>query len=126
MTTMEQVEENIRILSEADPGSLTAEEHEMIRNVAAEYNKLIRYSCTGCRYCMPCPAKIDIPDVIGRYNDWYVYEGNNKIMNDFYIWVPSDGRPSACKTCKACEDHCPQHLPVSEIMKKAKEIFETR
>lgn len=124
MSTMEQVDENIRILSEADPGSLTEEEHKLIRNVSDEYNKLIRYSCTGCQYCMPCPVKINIPDIIGRYNDWFVYEGNDKIMEDFRTWVNPKALPSVCIACKACENHCPQHLPVSGIMEKAKEIFE--
>jgi predicted aldo/keto reductase-like oxidoreductase len=124
MTTMEQVEENIRILDQADPDSLTEDEHKLIQTVADEYNKLIKYSCTACRYCMPCPVKIDIPDIIGRYNDWFVYEGNEKIMQDFRMWVPADGRPSVCKDCKACEEHCPQQLPVSEIMQKAKAVFE--
>lgn len=124
MSNMEQVDENIRILSEADPGSLTETEHRIIKDVAASYNNLIRYSCTGCQYCMPCPLKINIPDIIGRYNDWYVYEGNDKIMEDFHMWVNPKALPSVCKACKACEDHCPQHLPVSEIMQKAKEIFE--
>lgn len=124
MTCMEHVDENIRVLSEADPDSLTEEEHRIIQSVADEYNNLIRYSCTGCQYCMPCPVKINIPDIIERYNDWFVYEGNEKIMQDFRTWVNPKALPSACKDCKACEGHCPQHLPVSEIMKKAQEIFE--
>lgn len=124
VSTMEQADENIGILSEADPGSLTEAEHKLIQNVADEYNNLIQYSCTGCQYCMPCPVKINIPDIIGRYNDWFVYEGNEKIMNDFKTWVNPKAMPSVCEECGACESHCPQHLPVPEIMKKAKEIFE--
>jgi len=126
MTSMEQLDENIRILSEADPNSLTETEHKIIKSVADEYNNLIRYSCTGCKYCMPCPVKINIPDIIGRYNDWFVFEGNQKIMQDFNLWVSPKARPSVCESCKACEDHCPQHLPISEIMKKAKSVFESR
>jgi predicted aldo/keto reductase-like oxidoreductase len=34
------------------------------------------------------------------------------------------GRASVCKACRACEKHCPQHLPVTEIMEKAKAVFE--
>lgn len=124
MTTMEQVDENIRILSEADLGSLTETEQKIIKNVADAYNNLIQYSCTGCKYCMPCPVKIDIPDLIGRYNDWFVFEGNQKIRDDFYTWVHPKARPSACEACKACESHCPQHLPISGIMTKAKAVFE--
>lgn len=126
MTSMEQLSENIRILSEAEPNSLTETEHKIIERVADEYNNLIQYSCTGCKYCMPCPVGIDIPDIIGRYNDWFVFEGNQKIKQDFNAWVSPKGRPSVCESCKACEDHCPQHLPVSEIMSKAKSVFESR
>ena len=126
MSVMGQVEENIRILNDAEPNSLTDKEQEIIKRVADEYNKLIPYSCTACRYCMPCPANINIPNIIERYNDYHVYEGNEKIKMDFNLWVPVKGRPSVCKVCRACEEHCPQHLPVSDIMGKAKEIFEAK
>jgi predicted aldo/keto reductase-like oxidoreductase len=124
MNSMEQVDENIRVIEAADPGSLTAEEQAIIKSVADEYNKLIQYSCTECKYCMPCPLKIQIPAVISLYNDWYLYEGNHKVKADFDMWMSPDRRPSACIACKACEGHCPQHLPISDIMVKAKEIFE--
>lgn len=124
MSSMEQVDENIRILSGVEPNSLTGEEKRIIETVSDEYNRLIRHSCTECRYCMPCPAGINIPNIIQRYNDWFVYEKNPKIRKDFHAFVPPKGRPSVCLDCKACEGHCPQHLPISGIMKEAKEIFE--
>lgn len=124
MTAMEQVDENIRILNEANPNTLTDIEHKIIESVADEYNKLIRYSCTACKYCLPCPVKIDIPSVIGYYNDWFLFEGNKKVNRDFNTWISPKARPSVCESCKACEAHCPQQLPISEIMKKAKELFE--
>lgn len=126
MSTMDQVDENISILNEALPGSLTEEEQSLIKNVSAEYNKLIQYSCTACKYCLPCPVKIDIPSVIGYYNDWHLFDGNPKIKEDFFSWISPKARPSICKTCKACEGHCPQHLPISEIMEKAAGLFESK
>lgn len=126
MNTMEQVDENIRILTDADPNSLTKEEHKVIKNVGEEYKKLIQYSCTACKYCLPCPIKIDIPTVIGFYNDWFLFDGNQKIKDDFFTWISPKARPSICETCKACEDHCPQHLPISDIMKKAADLFEAK
>lgn len=124
MHTAEQVEENMRILADAEPNSLTAEEQETIRKVSDEYNKLIQYSCTSCRYCLPCPVKIEIPSVISIYNNWFLYEGNDKVRGDFDMWIAPDRAPSVCTTCRACEGHCPQHLPISDIMKKAAAIFE--
>lgn len=126
MNSPEQLEENLGIMSDAGPGNLTQQEHQLIKLVADAYNNLIKHSCTGCRYCMPCPLKIEIPKVIDLYNDYHIYDGNQKIKNDFNMWLAADRRPSACIECRSCEDNCPQHLPISDIMKKAKEIFETR
>ena len=126
MSSMEQLDENISILKDAEPNSLSTAEHKIIDSVASEYNKLIQYSCTACKYCMPCPFKVNIPSIIGYYNDWYLFGGNQKIKEDFFNWIPSKSRPSICEGCKACEDHCPQQLPVSEIMTKAAALFESK
>lgn len=124
MSAPEQLEENLRMLSQAKPNSLTEKELSIIDQVSSEYNRLIQYSCTSCKYCMPCPKKIDIPTAIRFYNEWFLYEGNPKIKADYPNWLVKDRQPGDCIACKACEDHCPQHLPISEIMKKTAEIFE--
>lgn len=124
MSAPQQLEENLQILSDAQPDSLTEKELSIIDQVSAEYNKLIQYSCTACKYCMPCPKKIDIPTAINFYNEWHLYEGNPKIKDDYPVWLTKGRRPGDCVACKACEGHCPQHLPISEIMKKTAAIFE--
>lgn len=124
VSTPQQLEENLRILSDVKPGSLTQKERTIIDQVSAEYNKLIQYSCTACKYCMPCPKKIDIPTAIQFYNEWFLYEGNPKLRKDYPVWLTEGRQPGDCISCKACEEHCPQHLPISEIMKKTAEIFE--
>lgn len=124
MSAPEQLEENLRILSAAEPNSLTAEEKEVIDKASDEYNKLIQYSCTECRYCMPCPKKIDIPDNISYYNEWFLYDQNPKVKKDYFTFTVEGRRASACVACKACEAKCPQHLPISEILKKTADLFE--
>lgn len=124
MSAMGQLDENIEILSNAGAGCMTQEELALINRVSDEYNKLIQYSCTACNYCTPCPQKIDIPTAIQYYNEWFLYKENPKLKADYPVWLPKGKRASDCIDCKACEGHCPQGLPISEIMKKTAEIFE--
>jgi len=126
MTTYEQVEENIRILSDAAPNTLTEKERELINRASDEYNRLIRASCTGCRYCLPCPMKLQIPDLLNYYNEWFLYGQNPKVQADFNMFINPKARPSACSGCRACEEKCPQQLPISDIMKEMAELFEKK
>jgi len=121
---MEQLEENMQILSEAEPNTLTEKEQEIISKVSYQYNHLIEYACTGCKYCLPCPVKLDIPAIIDLYNQHHLYEGNEKVQRDYDMWFGQDRRASACIACGQCEEKCPQSLSIIEIMKKASVLFD--
>jgi predicted aldo/keto reductase-like oxidoreductase len=121
MTTMEQLDDNLRILSDAKADSLTDGERGLIDQASAAYNELIKYGCTACGYCLPeCPQKIDIPRVISLQNDEMLYDclPNIKVEVGFV-----DPKPSVCVACGACEDICPQHLPIADIMKDSAERY---
>jgi predicted aldo/keto reductase-like oxidoreductase len=122
MSAFEQVEENIRILSDADAGLLSDAERAIIGKVAEEYNKLTPYSCTACKYCMPCPAEIDIPGLIDLRNQATVFESKESVSFSVRTFVRP--LPSACIACKACEEKCPQHLPIADIMAESAAMFE--
>jgi len=123
MSAESQLDENLRIFSKMTPPLLTEEERQLIDRVSNLYNELIPYSCTACKYCMPCPQKIDIPTFIELFNEWNVYEHNPKVMVNFGWWFPKY-KPSLCTGCKVCEGLCPQHLPISKIMSEGSMIFE--
>ncbi len=120
----EQMLENLSILNESKSNSLTEDELAIIKKVSEEYNKLIKYSCTSCEYCLPCPEKIDIPTIIGLRNDWELYCHSEKTANDYYLWIPEGRRASNCTNCEKCMIKCPQQLPIPNIMKECCEIFE--
>ncbi|MDR1272456.1 MAG: aldo/keto reductase [Clostridiales Family XIII bacterium] len=124
MNTLDQVKENIRILSEAEADSLTAEELNIIENAAAEYRKLIAYACTGCRYCMPCPQRVDIPKVLEFRNNWDLFAHNPSLKRDFRIFIQNP--PSACVECGECEGKCPQSLEIRKAMRESAGIFESK
>ena len=122
MGSMEQVVENVKVFTEIDDNCLNEDELELISKVEAEYNRLIPYGCTSCKYCIPCPAEIDIPEIVSLRNEASMYGAMNNIKG--YYSNILKVKASACLDCKACEEQCPQHLPISQIMKETAEIYE--
>ena len=124
MSSYAQLENNLRIFEDLKPGSLSSDEKKVISAVADKFHELIEYDCTKCSYCMPCPEKIDIPRTIDLYNQLGIYDNTAGIRME-YSWM-APHLPSKCVTCKKCESHCPQSLPISDIMKKAAAEFENK
>jgi predicted aldo/keto reductase-like oxidoreductase len=122
MSSFAQVEENVRILSNADAHMLSENERAIIGKVAEEYNKLTPYACTDCKYCMPCPAEIDIPSLINLRNEATVFESPETVTFAVRNFVRP--LPSACVACGSCEEKCPQHLPIADIMTESASMFE--
>ena len=117
MSDLAQVQENLKIFSGTNSAPLTPSELETVSEVSKEYNMLIKASCTSCQYCMPCPVKIDIPTYLNFYNEWFLFDKNPKIISDLKMFTNPKSRPEHCTTCRACEEKCPQHLPISDLMK---------
>jgi hypothetical protein len=121
MSNMEQLQQNLETFSKPDFTQLTDAESAIIDRVSAEYNKLIKYSCTGCNYCMPCPQRIDIPGMLKYYNDWNVYEHSNSVKFEYLNWAVKHA--SDCIGCQECEEKCPQNLPIAQAMKDTAAAF---
>ncbi|MEI8216398.1 MAG: aldo/keto reductase [Eubacteriales bacterium] len=123
MSDMSQVKYNINIFSSGKMGLLSSAETETLEKASSEYNKLIKASCTACGYCLPCPLKIDIPTCLNYYNEWFLFDKNPKILGDFKMFTSPKARPSDCSSCRQCEEKCPQHLPISDLMRAITEEF---
>ncbi len=121
MNSIEMLEENVRVASDAAAGSFTDKEYgltDRIRNIIKEREKV---GCTGCRYCMPCPKGVDIPGNFHYYNLMYL-EKKGRARFEFFRNVGMRKDPafaSQCVGCGKCESHCPQHLPIREKLKEA-------
>ncbi|MCX7904778.1 MAG: aldo/keto reductase, partial [Caloramator sp.] len=86
MNTIEQVEENLKVVNDAYPNSLTEEEINLIKKVKETYKSLNQIGCTNCKYCMPCPFGVDIPRNFSVYNSAFIYndlEGSRKVYNNY-------------------------------------------
>ncbi|MEG0919053.1 MAG: aldo/keto reductase [Anaerovoracaceae bacterium] len=123
MSNKEQLNENLEIFDSIEANSLTDKEHELINTVSDKYNQMIKYSCTGCQYCLPCPSGINIPKIMDLVNDYYLYEGSDKVYDDYKMWVSPLADSSKCVQCKKCEDICPQSLKITHLMKEATQLF---
>ncbi|MBQ7505748.1 MAG: aldo/keto reductase [Lachnospiraceae bacterium] len=121
MNSMEMLKENLRIASQTEPGSLTREDHILIKKIRKIILSRIKVGCTECRYCMPCPQGVDIPGLFRCYNTMYT-ESKRAGRNEYFQTTAIRREPSfatQCVGCKKCESHCPQHLPIVELLKEA-------
>ncbi|MCQ2589378.1 MAG: aldo/keto reductase [Treponema sp.] len=121
MNSMEMVEENIRIASQASPNSLSAEDLELVDKVKKIIKEKEKVGCTGCRYCMPCPKGVDIPSIFHHYNLMAIDKKSSArfefVQNMGLRKEP--GFASQCINCGKCEQHCPQHLKIRELLQEA-------
>ena len=72
MNEEEHIQENLRIADQAYPDSLTEAELQLIKRVESKYRELMKVDCTGCQYCMSCPAGVNIPLCFEEYNNLYL------------------------------------------------------
>jgi len=128
MNQEDQIDENIRIAETARPNSLTAAETECINKVKTALREKLKIGCTGCGYCMPCPAGVNIPVCFSYYNDKSIYEDKSVGMHYMGMLGGADGgKPSyasLCKDCGKCEQHCPQNLPIRNHLKEVSKEME--
>ena len=127
MNRDEHVEENIRIASEAKPHSLSKEELNIINEAKQAYHDSLKIGCTGCRYCLPCPAGIDIPYAFQSYNNYHLFgKLQDKMMYVATVGINKE-KPawtSNCIDCGKCEKACPQHIEVRKQFKNVQKDLE--
>ncbi|MEX1376870.1 MAG: aldo/keto reductase [Eubacteriales bacterium] len=121
MSTLEQVKQNINTASDATVGCLSAQEHEIINKVRDFYISRTAINCTDCKYCMPCPAGVNIPGNFRAYNHEAMYDDHQRAHELIHMWMDEGERASNCVQCGQCEEKCPQNI---EIMKNLAIIAE--
>jgi predicted aldo/keto reductase-like oxidoreductase len=121
MNDERHIDENLAAAENAYPHSLTGEELARIALVRDTYQRLMKVGCTGCGYCMPCPAGVDIPGCFALYNARHLFPHDRSAR---FQYIGRHGGLLAgvsyaglCRACGKCEKACPQHLPVRDRLR---------
>ncbi|MBU4438459.1 MAG: aldo/keto reductase [Firmicutes bacterium] len=116
MDSVKQVLANTKVGNEFTP--LTDEERKAFE---ADAKALGKTFCRRCGYCAPCPQGIDIPMqfiVEGYYRRYDLEEWALDRYRSFAA------NASDCIQCGECEPRCPYNLPIREMLKKTRELFD--
>lgn len=119
-----QVSQNIKYAERSDVGMLSDKDKEIISAVQKEFRQIGTVNCTGCSYCNTCPKGIAIPQSFSAYNSALLKDNFPQAKHQYVDWVPRFGAlPSECIACRKCEEICPQHLKISELLPKIHRFF---
>jgi predicted aldo/keto reductase-like oxidoreductase len=124
MSTMEQVVENVKAAGRSEVSKLAKEDLELIDRVAKKYREMGFVGCTGCRYCTPCPSGVAIPEIFTLFNEFYMKDRDPAIREKYGAQLKSEQWAKNCTSCGRCEDLCPQHLPIRNLLRGARQVFE--
>lgn len=116
MSTMEQVEDNLHTFT--DFHVLSEKEQETIAEVREILQSRVQNGCTGCRYCMPCPAGVNIPKNFSVWNTYHMYQNYNVVRWNWENMNDSE-KAKNCIKCGKCEQVCPQKLSIRANLEKA-------
>lgn len=114
MTTMEQVVDNINTMSDFKP--LNLEERGVLERALVEYKKSGSVPCTGCRYCMECPAGVDIPSNFSLFNQ-FKFNNNKMYLEIAYQTLGKEKQARNCVECGQCLPFCPQFINIPEELR---------
>lgn len=124
MNSLNQVRENIIVSEKGEPGTLSHHDLDIVEKVKNEYKKRMKVDCTNCRYCMPCPQGVNIPECFNRYNMAFMFDDEKMAKDTYFVFVKDYERASLCVKCGACEEVCPQNLPIRQYLKDVVDLFE--
>ena len=110
----------------------------MIATLAEIYRRKILVPCTACRYCMPCPAGVNIPQNFAILNNvsmetqgimrWMIGRGYRRLVSSGKKLDTENpnGNASMCVKCGKCLPKCPQSINIPEELDKVNAILGKR
>jgi uncharacterized protein len=103
-----------------DPALHTLDLDRMKKHIEASFDRL----CTACRYCRDCPQEIEVYKFVESYNSLLLKGGESlrERLHDYY-GLGGLEQLDRCTECAACEESCPQHLPILQRFEELKTAY---
>lgn len=104
---------------------LNEEEQKIIQEAQHILGHSAAIPCTACHYCVDgCPKGIAIPDIFSAMNKQLV-SGQTEAAVKAYRQATGEGRMASDRVaCRQCEKACPQHLSITDYLKKGAGMLE--
>jgi len=114
---VEEIEEIMQIVS--GPWELTPQEQQQIERIRTEVGTRF---CRRCQYCLPCPQEIHIPLIVNLRSFWKRFP-TEQIISGRFTKIIDNARN--CAQCGECEEKCPYHLPIREMIVENLEFYDS-
>ncbi|MBO7398038.1 MAG: aldo/keto reductase [Clostridia bacterium] len=127
MSSFDQMEDNLSTMRDFRP--LDIEESDAVARVCSVFKNLNLIPCTACRYCVDqntCPMDIRIPLIFAALNSFETFKTWNSKFYYKTVLTKEHGKASDCLKCGMCEEVCPQHLEIRNLLEIAAEKFENK
>lgn len=116
MSDEAQVNDNLKTFTDFKP--LTEQENAAVMNIADMLRNRVNNGCTGCNYCMPCPAGVNIPYNFKIWNTYGIYDNAGHTNWEWNNNIDEKQKAVHCIKCGKCEKACPQKLPIREHLER--------
>ena len=115
MAEKKELDQNVAAYCDKAP--LTPEELDKIEKIRSELGNNF---CRRCGYCAPCTVGIGIPAALVAEGYHLRYGLESYAMARYEA---SGAAASNCVDCGLCEERCPYHLPIRQMLKRVVETF---
>ena len=116
--TADQVADSMAYLTASDA------ERDYATILAASTRETYYGQCTYCGHCQPCPVGVDIAMVNKLCDLATAHDTVPATVREHYAALETPA--SACLGCGKCETRCPFHVKVTEKMRLAQSLLESR
>jgi predicted aldo/keto reductase-like oxidoreductase len=138
MNSKKMIKENCKSADHSGINSLSIKEENVIREISEVYRKKIVVPCTACRYCIPCPEGVNIPQNFAclnnvsletsrfrRFTARRAYRKLSSAKKKVDITNPN-GNATLCNNCGICIQKCPQKINIPKELEKVKQVLGKR